>query len=261
MNKIVILFAILCFSQFILAQNNDDKVVKAQKILQKSRETLNSKKIEIKSISLTAENVITDVENDTNGNIDVKFDFLAPNKIYSESLAHYTTNEGTDKYIYDGKNILVENKAYTGSQWQDFSNISTPEENINQLKKNTFYAFFPIFLDAPYFSKLDFAFIGMAQSKDGRANILEATAENNRTYRIFIDEKTNLLLMMVETWKNQENKQIEKKFFYSDYKEFSGIKLPTKIKIERSGKLVEERTIKSVKINPQFKANLFEVKK
>jgi hypothetical protein len=67
--------------------------------------------------------------------------------------------------------------------------------------------------------------------------------------------------MMVETWKNQENKQIEKKFFYSDYKEFSGIKLPTKIKIERSGKLVEERTIKSVKINPQFKANLFEVKK
>lgn len=62
--------------------------------------------------------------------------------------------------------------------------------------------------------------------------------------------------------------EFEEKRFFSDYKEVNGFMIANKINIEskQSGKVFssetsEEMTIKSIKFNPTFKPNSFEVKK
>lgn len=66
--------------------------------------------------------------------------------------------------------------------------------------------------------------------------------------------------MAIETWTTNENLAKQRKYFYSDYQEIEGLNVATKIKIEQDGNLSEERTLKTLKLNPVFKSDFFEVK-
>jgi outer membrane lipoprotein-sorting protein len=96
------------------------------------------------------------------------------------------------------------------------------------------------------------AWIGTAQSPDGTADVLEIKIEGNPT-RLFLDSSTHMPLML--TWSGGRNRTQE--MHLSDYKVVGGLKLPHLITRGVSGETSEEWTIKSYKLNPNFKANAF----
>ena len=69
----------------------------------------------------------------------------------------------------------------------------------------------------------------------------------------FLDSSTHMPLML--TWSGGRNRTQE--MHLSDYKVVGGLKLPHLITRGVSGETSEEWTIKSYKLNPNFKANAF----
>lgn len=128
------------------------------------------------------------------------------------------------------------------------------------------------------------AWIGTAQSPDGTADVLEITIEGNPT-RVFLDSSTHMPLML--TWSGGGGRAfarggqqgqaaqgqspqgqaaptapagrtpVTQEMHLSDYKVVGGLKLPHLITRGVGGETSEEWTIKSYKINPNFKANTF----
>ena len=96
------------------------------------------------------------------------------------------------------------------------------------------------------------AWIGTAQSPEGTADVLEIKFEGAPT-RLFLDSSTHLPLML--TWSAGRNRTQE--MHLSDYKAIGGIKLPHLVTRGANGETSEEWTIKSYKINANFKANTF----
>jgi hypothetical protein len=96
------------------------------------------------------------------------------------------------------------------------------------------------------------AWIGTAQSPEGNADVIEIKIDGNPT-RLFLDTSTHLPLML--TWNAGRNRTQE--MHLSDYKAVGGIKLPHLVTRGANGETSEEWTIKSYKINPNFKANTF----
>jgi hypothetical protein len=94
--------------------------------------------------------------------------------------------------------------------------------------------------------------IGTAESPEGTADVLEIKIDGAPT-RLFLDSSTHLPLML--TWSAGRNRTQE--MHLSDYKAVGGIKLPHLVTRGANGETSEEWTIKSYKINPNFKANTF----
>jgi hypothetical protein len=128
------------------------------------------------------------------------------------------------------------------------------------------------------------AWIGTAQSPDGTADVLAIKIEGNPT-RLFLDSSTHMPLML--TWSGGGGRAFARggqqgqaaqgqapqgqaappapagrtpatqEMHLSDYKVVGGLKLPHLVTRGVSGETSEEWTIKSYKINPNFKANTF----
>jgi hypothetical protein len=128
------------------------------------------------------------------------------------------------------------------------------------------------------------AWIGTAQSPDGTADVLEIKIEGNPT-RLFLDSSTHMPLML--TWSGGGGRAFARggqqgqtaqgqgapgqaaptapagrtpatqEMHLADYKVVGGLKLPHLITRGVGGETSEEWTIKSYKINPNFKANTF----
>ena len=139
---------------------------------------------------------------------------------------------------------------------------------------------------------------GIAESAEGKADILETKEETGRTLRLFIDQSTHLPLMV----QYQDPKpmvminggpgrgpggpggpggppptpeQVQQRIaeaqrtppalgtfamHLSDYKKVDGIMLPHKIETSLDGEPNEEWTIDKYKVNPQIKADVWEKK-
>jgi outer membrane lipoprotein-sorting protein len=66
---------------------------------------------------------------------------------------------------------------------------------------------------------------------------------------------------MTQSWISKAaNKEIEKKYFFSDYRVEDGLLVAHKVIVEQNGKVVAETEIKKFQFNPTFKADFFEVK-
>lgn len=140
---------------------------------------------------------------------------------------------------------------------------------------------------------------GVAESPEGKADILEATEETGRTLRLFIDQGTRLPLMvqyqdprpMVMINDNRgpgggrgrggppptppSPEEMQKRMeamrrnppplgtyalHLSDFRSVDGIMLPHKIETSLDGEANEEWTIERYKVNPSIKAGFWEKK-
>jgi hypothetical protein len=243
------------------AAENDAKV-KAQTIIEKSRQN-SGKKIalgEIKALTLSLETKLPAIDNFeeviTKTEINVSF----PDKIRTFSIGSTSQNSSLATNILNGelftKNVEFNSKNQTAGINVD---LGSKESQKRELKWKSWSFVFPITLDAWYFP-LEFKYRGIAESKDGRADLLEAVSSGGTTYRLFFDQNSHLLLLMSVSFQNKANKLIESKYFFSDYKENGGLIIAHKISFEQNGALMEERTIKNLKLNPVFKADFFDVK-
>ena len=139
---------------------------------------------------------------------------------------------------------------------------------------------------------------GIAESAEGKADILETKEETGRTLRLFIDQATHLPLMVQyqdpkpmvminggpgrgpggpggpggppPTPEQVQQRVAEMQrtppplgtfaMHLSDYKKVDGIMLPHKIETSLDGEPNEEWTIEKYKVNPQIKADVWEKK-
>lgn len=120
------------------------------------------------------------------------------------------------------------------------------------------------------------AWVGIAESPDGKADVLEITPADGVPTRLFLDQSSHMPLMV--TWQvgagqagrrgrggDQPAQQTPAppaqpptlRLTLGDYKAVNGIKLPHHITRGTGGQTIEEWTVKSYKVNPSFKSDVF----
>lgn len=132
-------------------------------------------------------------------------------------------------------------------------------EKISKLKLGTFSMIFPILFK--FDSSLKFTYAGVAKAGEQRADVLETSIDTQKI-KLFFDKETHLLLLMTTTFYDDIlKKDVEQKFFYSDFKEENGFRYAHKVIVQENGEVTEERLIKLLKPNPEIKSDHFNVKK
>jgi hypothetical protein len=270
--KTLILFLVICtsaaFSQnkpaTSIQSQKSESVKKADQILLQAKQA-KSKKTKISdikalSISTTITQQLTFAGKKIDGTVEEVYNFDLTDKIRYNSVGDYTTNKAVTATILNGEKFSSKVDVFVDGKLINVGANVSQKSQISNLKRGTFLLVFPITLDSSWYMPLEFNYVGIAESNDGKAEVIEAVSQNKAKYRLFFDTETYLLLMMTESWTGENNKQHENKFFFSDYQEKGGLLVATKIIIERNGEVDEEKQIKDVKINPNFKSDMFEVK-
>ncbi len=273
----IILGMMLVFSFTAIGQNTEANKAKAQEILTKAREAISRKRKteEIKGLSVTSvakQHSALDYHGESaeiDDNIESENYFELQNlKIKVKEKTDQTSlfrklidnTQIIEQSVLNGDNFSYKRDDFVEGEKVVIPLPSTPkEESISYLKEESFPKLFPITLNF-WYRPLEFYYVGVAESKDGRANIIEAATKEQTVYRLFFDEKTNLLLLIVKNSIDGKNNKLEQKFYYSDYKEMDGLLIAAKIKTEitqTNGKIIESREIKDVKVNPVFKSDFF----
>jgi hypothetical protein len=274
--SLLTLFSAVFFSAFVQGKacisiaSENDKKLKAEQILKQAKDTI-SKKInlaDLKGFSIQTKrseelSIASRPDRKIQGTAETELSAMLPDKIRQTYTGDYSTNQSKTLLVLNGNqlhskvDVFVDGKPVN----TDFGAVTSKEGKISQLKYETFLTMFPITLDASWYTPLEFQYVGSAESKDGKADVIETALSNNTKYRLFFDQQTHLLLLMTQSWISKgTNKEIEKKYFFSDYKVVDGLLVAHKVIVERDGKVVEETEVKKFQVNPTFKADFFEVK-
>lgn len=257
-------------SNFVLAQTDvkDNSVeeqakIRAKDIITKSREYTNKKiKVaDIKNIMITYESKLPPIDRFDESISNVELSVLFPDKVYSYGKGEASQTLSISTSILNGDNYDKKLETFSGGKPLNATfDFGTKESQKREFKFRTWTFVFPITLDSWYYP-FEFKFIAIAESKDGKAEVLEAISPTSKTvYRLFFDQESHLLLLMTRNFQTNENKKVEDKYFFSDYKEDNGIIIAHKIEYQQNGELIETRTIKAIKINSEFKSDLFDIK-
>lgn len=267
--KVVCILALALTLGVVHAQDKapaaDVKDSQAKQVFEKARAAA-GKRVSLKDIKgltlITEESFqFTALERKIQGTKKIETSFVAPDKIRQKTLGDYSTNQEDSIYVLNGDKFYSKIDIYVnGKLQQDFSTAVAKQTQIAQLRRDTFIRLFPIILDSSWYLPLDFQYVGVAESKDGKADVVEALTPGKTKYRLFFDADTHLLLMMTQSWADKENKQHENKYYYSDYQEKGGLMVATKVVAENDGEVGAEKTVTDVKVNPSFKPDVFEAR-
>jgi hypothetical protein len=122
---------------------------------------------------------------------------------------------------------------------------------------------------------------GVAEAPDGKADVLEITPTDAPAMRLFVDQQTHMPLML--TWSGPQPRVMVRRaqgppnpdqparegenaaplpeaafeMRFEDYRKVDGIQLPHQITRSVNGQTNEEWTVKTYKVNPEFKSNTF----
>jgi hypothetical protein len=131
-----------------------------------------------------------------------------------------------------------------------------------------------LLLTPPVNASVQAAYGGVAESPDGKADVIAFTGANGFAARVFLDVSSHKPLMM--TWRDLDPRvfvilpgsppgavsapgpePVEVAWYFEDYRSASGIQLPHRISRSVSGTPDEEWTFKTFALNPAFKADTF----
>lgn len=283
--SVIILLMFWLSVNFVQAQSGNaitEEKTKANEILQKSRKAigLEAEKQKVSKISLnynfssfTKQLIIEKKEERTKqGNGKKEFHTMLPNSFrYSESI-NLDDTLWISNFTLAGN--LLDEESYGMSEGKRYENEpqglakSSKEQAIRDKKEDIFFMLFPVLLESKDFFPLDFKSVGKADINGEKADVLEVILSEESKTRLFFDEQTHLLKMIITNSKLPNGAEIEEKRFYSDYKAVDGLMIAHKVNIDMKqshkrlkSEKVEEQILKSAKINPTFKPNFFEVKK
>jgi hypothetical protein len=136
------------------------------------------------------------------------------------------------------------------------------ERTVKRLQQSYGLFLLRTLLVSPQFLPVEFSFVGEAESKDGRADVLEGQCPGRFRARFFFDKETHLLLFISYKIKNKtaDKPPSEVKIFLSDYRPVDGLLVAHHLSVEIDGEVMEESELKSFAVNPSFKTNEFEIK-
>lgn len=272
----IAVFVLIC-AGFSQAQYTDENKQKTDEILTKARLAVNKtqKKQNLKSILLKTSSFVKEsykikdesVENETNTVTEIGIEF--PGKIKSKSKfdsnhifrGERETNQSVVERILNGEFFSNKMEAFVDGKKVDLPiKYPSKQEGIDLLLSDCFVNIFPILLETVCQETGNFKYVGIAESKTAKAEIIETELSDTRSFRLFFDQATNLLLMMTETSSRSENTVDKTTYYFSDYQEKGGMLVANTVKIERNGKTFKQKTIDDLKLNPVFKPDFFEIK-
>lgn len=139
-----------------------------------------------------------------------------------------------------------------------------PRENF---RNKIWVEFFPLSLINPFEQNLEFKYMGRAESSNRLANVVEVKSTNRRNYRLLFDSETDLLLMMIESF-TEDDGSYEIKYYFSNRELVENILIPKKIKVESkfTSKGKESRIayqnidMLEFSLKPVLKKDMFEIK-
>ena len=135
----------------------------------------------------------------------------------------------------------------------------------------------------------EYTYLGEAESVEGKAYVIEAKNADGLAARLFVDEQTNLPLMI--TYKGSQTRVVNQSVsaqsghvvtqgadpekqvmeaqrqpatadftvYFEDWREGEGVKFPFKMRRATDGNTVEEWSISKIKLNPKIDAKKFAV--
>jgi hypothetical protein len=158
----------------------------------------------------------------------------------------------------------------------DPAQLEEAQRRARQIELSRFMLAWLVTTDGPA------AWVATAESPDGKADVIEITPATGPAVRLFLDQATHMPLMM--TWQGPapqlfvrgrgarggrdgsgqrgdgpppQREQATLQMTLGDYKTVSGVKLPHLITRGVNDMTIEEWTIKSYRVNPSFKADVF----
>jgi len=125
---------------------------------------------------------------------------------------------------------------------------------------------------------LSFSYAGQAEAPQGRAEVLDVKGADDFAARLFIDSKTHLPIML--SWQARQPPArgrgpggappgaaapaaaapptVENRLYFAEYREFSGLQLPTRLRRAVAGETTEETTFDRFRINARVDPRRFE---
>jgi len=131
-------------------------------------------------------------------------------------------------------------------------------------------------------SKVSYAFLGEAESTDGKAFVINAKNDDGFETRLFVDENTSLPLMVtytgplprvitqttqlspedmqkqLEAMQEQPPEMGEFTIYFEDWRSVDGVKFPFKMRRAMGGTTSEEWSVTRVSVNPKIDSKKFD---
>ncbi len=271
-----------------------DAAAKAQSILAQARAALGGEAKWKALQSLTISGTLRRSMGDRQMEGEIQFDLLLPDKLLkSETLSPMPGIEITRTEVLNGAevwsdqgssgagNVVIRRPGDDTPQGRELANKATRSELLRHS--------LAFLLSTPASAAAEYSFAGEAEAADGKANVIEVKVGGASLGRLFVDQKSNRLLMLsyqgrkprmvvsqhtappnaAELEKHaqeaaaQANAQglVEFQMRFSDYREEGGLSFPHRIVKSVADEVSEEVQLTKFKINPALKAEKFEKKK
>lgn len=275
--------------------NAQDAAAKAQQLIAQARAALGGDKL--KSVtSLSANGTYRRMLGGREMAGEVQFDLVLPDKmIRVETMNPIGNVEITRMEAVNGDNVWMDQQTSGGGG--NMVMIRRPggdSPHGQEMQKNSLRADFArttlgLLLTTLSNFPVEYSYAGVADSPDGKADVLEVKGPNNFTARLFLDQKSHKPLLLsyqsrkpriitqtiqgAQRSEEEIKKQIaeaeakaaaeppvEFQIFFNDYREVNGVSLPHRLTRSVENEVSEETEITRYKINPAIKADRFEKK-
>ncbi len=135
---------------------------------------------------------------------------------------------------------------------------SINDSEVRSIKREAFDIFFPITLNASWYQPIEFRFKGVAESGDAKAFVLEGNRGSGTQIKLLFSTSSKLLILWKLSMTASDGKMRNFDYHLSNYKEFSGCKVPGRIEVFVNQKYARRFEITDFQRNVKFDPKLFD---
>jgi len=232
MKKIFLFFLTLTFAASVTAQKADKK---ADKIIEKYLEAIGGKKLD------KVDEVLQIMTFKANGQ-EMQAEILTSKK----GRGYMKMNMGGMEFVVTAFNG---DKGFRMNQQMGYEEIPADELKKMKEEKQSFVH------GLDMYKKYDRKYVGTEEVNGKKYEVVEIT-EDGKTSKMYFDPETHLLTMIKtkDPVTGMENATV-----FLDYKDFDGVKFPTRMQVMQGDTVVQEITVDEVKINPEVDESIFEM--
>jgi hypothetical protein len=287
----------LCLSALVFsasqAQQAKEETARAQELLSQARAALGGDKF-LKLQGFTANGNYRRLMGEMEISGELEINCLTPDKyLVTETFSPLPGAEITRIEAFNGGEVWSDAQSNGGPGMVlrlGGSRKPTPEEQARRdtaIRANLVRSMFTFVLNAPATFPLEYAYAGVAEAPEGKADMLDIKGPDKFALRLFLDQKTRRPLMMsyqeraqrmvvqrMEGDKPPTEAEIEKRrqqaeaeaakqplnevqVSLGDYKAVDGVWFPHRVAKSVGGKTNEEWELTKFKVNPALKPEKF----
>jgi len=151
--------------------------------------------------------------------------------------------------------VLNKDKAWNSAMGQT---MELEGENLEQIKEQAYGDYVESLV--PLLTDKQFTLAAAGEDKvDGKSAVgVKVSAKGHKDVQLFFDKETGLLVKTKKRGKDMGNNDIDVESYMSNFKDVSGVKVPTKILIKHDGQKFIEGEVSDVKLLEKVEDSTFE---